>query len=185
MKEHLKFLIAVRFSLSLVRKELDDVYDSMRTFEHYNEAHQLYSTTISSDWTYTQERPYKGDKLEEKRRIYIHLYYNIDRAAEDQKNFDRKLARLRQELTSGNHVAANENLYKKYFIVSSTPVRGIRVKVNEEEVAKARRYFGFFARLSNEKLDSITALELYRNKDLVEKAFGKVLVGKNIDTGRD
>ena len=174
MKEHLKFLIAARTSLSLIRKELDNVYDTFRTFEYYSENHELYSTTVPSEWTYTQDRPYKGDKIEEKRRVYVHLYFNIDRAAEDQKNFDRRLMGLKQELLFGKHVPEHENLYKKYFTVSRTPVRGVSVKVIEEAVKKAKRYFGFFALLSNEKMDSITALELYRSKDLVEKAFGNL-----------
>ena len=127
---------------------------------------------MRGDWTYSQERPYKGDTLEGKRRVYIHLYYNIDRAAEDQKNFDRRLMGLRQELLSGRRVAEHEGQYKKYFLVKQTPVRGVRVTVNEDAVAKAKRYYGFFALLSNEKMSSIEALELYRNKDVAEKAFG-------------
>jgi transposase len=172
MKERLKFLISVKASLNLVRKELDRVYDDFRTFEYYNEDYQLYSTTITCDWAYSQERPYKGDTLEEKRRVYIHLYYNIDKAVEDQKNFDRKLMGLKQEILSGNLVPLHEAQYKKYFIVKETPVRGIRVTVKEDEVTKAKRYYGFFALLSNEKLGSIEALTLYRNKDVAEKAFG-------------
>lgn len=172
MKERLKFLIAVKTSLSLIRKELDRVYDDFRTFEHYNEDYQLYSTTVTGDWAYAQERPYKGDTLEGKRRVYIHLYYNIDRAAEDQKNFDRRLMGLRQELLSGRRVAEHEGQYKKYFLVKETPIRGVRVTVNKDAVAKAKRYYGFFALLSNEKMRSIEALELYRNKDVAEKAFG-------------
>jgi transposase len=172
MKEHLKFLIAVKTSLSLIQKELDRVYDAFRTFEYYDEDHQLYSTTVPGEWSYTQERPYKGDKLDEKRRVYIHLYYNIDRAAEDQKNLNSKLMRLKRELLSGKRDPEHESQYKKYFIVKDTPSRGIQVTVNEEAVKKAKRYYGFFALLSNEKMDAITALELYRNKDLVEKAFG-------------
>jgi len=39
---------------------------------------------------------------------------------------------------------------------------------------KAKRYYGFFALLTNETMDAITALELYRNKDVVEKAFGNL-----------
>ena len=42
MKERLKFLIAVRTSMTMVRKELDAVYDNFRSFEFYNEGHQLY-----------------------------------------------------------------------------------------------------------------------------------------------
>ncbi|MCL2767178.1 MAG: IS1634 family transposase [Synergistaceae bacterium] len=174
MKERLKFLIAVKASLSLIRAELEKVYDIFRTFEYYNEDHELYSITIPSEWVYTQERPFKGDVLEEKRRVYIHLYYNIERAAEDQKNFDRMLMRLKQELLSGKRDLKHESQYAKYFTIKSTPIRGIQVTVNETAVKKAKRYYGFFALLSNEKMDSITALELYRNKDLVEKAFGNL-----------
>ena len=146
----------------------------MRTFEHYNENYQLYSTTVASEWNYSQVRPYKRDVLEGKRRIYIHLYYNIDRSAEDQKNFDRKLIAMRNELVSNNRKPEHENLYQKYFTIKSTPVRGVQVTVNEDAVKKAKRYYGFFALVSNEKMDSITALELYRRKDLVEKAFGNL-----------
>jgi transposase len=172
MKEHYKFLISVRTSLSFIRKELEKVYDEFRSFEYYNEDHQLYSVTVPGEWDYAHERPYKGDVIEGKRRVYIHLYYNIDRAAEDQKNFDRRLMGYRQELLSGKRVPEHENQYKKYFAVKDTPARGVQVKVVEEAVKKTKRYYGFFALLSNEKMDSITALELYRNKDLVEKAFG-------------
>jgi transposase len=174
MKDRIKFLIAVKISLSLIQKELDKVYDTFRTFEYYNEDHQLYSITVACEWSYSQQRPYKGDTLKEKRRVYIHLYYNIDRMAEDQKKFDRRLMKLKQELLSGKHNPANESQYQKYFVIKSTPARGIQVSVNEDAVSKAKRYYGIFALLSNEKMDSITALELYRNKDLVEKAFGNL-----------
>ena len=174
LKEHLKFLVAVKMSLVFVREELDKVYDDLRTFEYYNDDYELYSTTVTCEWNYRQERPYKGDILREKRRVYLHLYYNIDKATEDQKNFDRKLMGLKNELISGNRCQEHEKLYKKYFTIKTTPVRGARVTVNEDAVKKAKRYYGFFALLSNVKMKSITALGLYRNKDLVEKAFGNL-----------
>ena len=174
LKERLKFLVAVKMSLKFVRKELDKVYDGLQRFENYNEDYELYSTTVSYEWDYEQTRPYKGDTLKEKRRVYLHLYYNIDKATEDQKKFDRKLMRLKSELISGNTRTEHEKSYKAYFTVKTTPVRGTRVTVNEDAVKKAKRYYGYFALLSNDKMDSISALELYRNKDLVEKAFGNL-----------
>jgi len=173
-KEHLKFLVSVKTSISFVRKELDTVYDEFRTFECYNEKYQLYSTTVQSEWRYTQDRPYKGDTIEDKRRIYIHIYYNIDKAAEDQKNFNRKLMELKHELLEGKCNPEHENLYKKYFTEKTTPIRGTQVTVKEDVVKKAKRYYGFFALITNETMDSITALELYHNRDVVEKAFGNL-----------
>lgn len=173
-QNHVKFLVSVRISLKFIRNELDEIYDTFRSFEYYNEDYELYCRTVRTTWNYTQNRPYKGDILQESRRLYIHYYYNIDQAAEDEKNFDRRLITLKKELESGKRVPEHEKFYQQYFIVRSSPKRGTQVTVREEIVNKARRYYGFFALITNEKMDPVTALELYRNKDIVEKAFGNL-----------
>lgn len=173
-REHLKFLVSVKTSLNFIKKELDAIYDDFRAFENYSEKYELYSHTIQAEWKYKQERPYKGDVIEGTRRIYIHLYYNIDKAAEDEKNFDRNLIAMRHELESGKRVPEHERQYAKYFTMKTTPKRGTKVTVKEDAVKKAKRYYGFFALITNETMDSITALEIYRNKDVVEKAFGNL-----------
>lgn len=173
-KDHLKFLISAKISLSLIRKELDVIYDRFRSFEHFSEKYELYCHTVQTEWTYTEHRPYKGDTKSESRRIYLHYYYNIDKAAEEEKAFDRKLMAMRREVESGRRVPEHEPFYKKYFEIKTTPKRGMRVTVNEEAVVKAKRYYGFFVLMTNETMDAITALEFYRNKDVVEKAFGNL-----------
>jgi transposase len=173
-QNHLKFLIAVQMSLVFVRKELDAIYDDLRTFGHYCEKYELYTTTLQTNWKYTQERPYKGDAIKEDRRIYLHLYFNIDKAAEDEKTFDKKLSELRHEIESGKRVPEHESLYNKYFDIRTTPKRGAQITIRPEAVKAAKRYYGYFALISNETMNSVTALELYRNKDVVEKAFGNL-----------
>lgn len=81
---------------------------------------------------------------------------------------------MKGEIISGKRNPDHEAFYKKYFEVTDTPVRGIKITVKEDVVKQAKRYLGFFALMTNEKMDSITALTLYRNKDLVEKAFGNI-----------
>ncbi len=81
---------------------------------------------------------------------------------------------LKNEIESNNRIKENENLYAKYFIINSTLKKGIKVTLKSEEVAKAKRNYGYFALITNENMDSITALETYRNKDVVEKAFGNL-----------
>jgi len=173
-QNRVKFLVATKMSLKYIRNELDEIYGTFRSFEHYLEDYELYCQTVRTTWNYTRKRPYKGDAVEESRRIYIHYYYNIDQAAEDEKNFDRQLITLKQELESRKRVPEHEKLYEKYFIVRSTPKRGTKATVREESVNDAKRYYGFFALITNEKMDAVTALELYRNKDVVEKAFGNL-----------
>jgi len=174
LKGHLKFMIAVKMSYSFVRKELEPLYEQFRSFENYSEKHELYYQSVQAQWHYSQDRPYKKDQLIQKRRIYIHYYYNLDQAAEDEKSFDRMLIALRHELESGQRKPEHEKLYNKYFETKTTPKRGTRARVMEHAVSKAKRYYGFFALLTNQKMDAITALELYHNKDLIEKAFGNL-----------
>ena len=173
-RDHMKFILAASTSLKLIRRELDKVRDELDSYANYNENHHIYAMTVTSEWDYTQERPYKGDVLEEKRRIYIHLYFNAEKAAADRTILEDKITALRHELLDGKRVPEHEAQYKKYFIEKETPVRGRTVTVNDEAVGKARTYYGYFALVSNAKMDAITALETYRNRDLVEKAFGNL-----------
>jgi transposase len=171
---HIKFLLGVPMSLTYIRTELDGIYDGFRSFETYNRTYELYAQTVATTWKYEHKRPYKGDTITEDRRIYMHYYFNSDKAAEDEKAFDRRLQELRDELASGKTKPGHAKQYEKYFTVKKTPKRGIQITVNQEAVTDAKRYYGFFALISNQRMDAITALEVYRTKDVVEKAFGNV-----------
>lgn len=87
------------------------------SYELYNEKYELYCHTVPTQWSYTEHRLYKGDTVIEPKRMYIHYYYNIDKATGEEKAFDRKLIGLRQELEAGRRVPEHESLYKKYFEV--------------------------------------------------------------------
>ena len=65
----------------------------------------------------------------------------------------------------------HEQYYAKYFEVKHTPVRGTKVVAIEQALADTKRNYGYFALMSNDIQDAVQALEVYRNKDVVEKAF--------------
>ena len=67
-------------------------------FTNYDESINTYGYTVSAEWEYTRERPYKGDVIKGKRRIYIHYYYSIDKGAEDEQAFDKRIAEFCSEL---------------------------------------------------------------------------------------
>ncbi len=173
-KDHIKFLIAARISLKFIKSNLDPIYETFRSFEHYSEKYDLYAQTVQSKWTYVEMRPNKGDTVTMEKRVYLHYYFNIDKAAEDEKALDRKLIKLQRELESEKRVMENEKLYKKYFEIKTTPKRGTKVFVKQDIILKEKRYYGYFALMSNEAMDAMTVLEVYRNKDVVEKAFGNL-----------
>lgn len=173
-REHVKFLVGVKLSLSFIRKNMDEIYDQIRFFTNYDEALNTYGYTHTAEWDYSQERPYKGDVLKDKRRIYIHYYYSIDKGADDEIAFDKKIATLYRELVEDKRLESHEKDYAKYFEVRKTPKRGVTVTYKEDAIKEARKYFGYFALITNEKMEASTALHLYRMKDVVEKAFGNL-----------
>ena len=170
-KNHMKFLIAAKLSLKLIKTHLDNARDTMRNWIHYSQAYQLYTYSLPITWNYIQDRPYIGDTITADRRMYLHIYYSPDRALEDEKALNNRMAVWQDELQSGKRHPDHEKYYAKYFVLKSTPVRGMKVAANEEVLTETKRNYGYFALLSNEIKDAVDALEIYRNKDLVEKAF--------------
>jgi hypothetical protein len=116
---------------------------------------------------------YKGDVIKGNKRMYLHLYYNPEKAVEDGKRFNHYMTKLQNELLSGKKLLEHESAYK-IFETKTTPVRGMQVTPRQEAMDEARSRYGFFILLSNEVKDAIAALELYRNRDVVEKAFGNL-----------
>lgn len=173
-KEHYKFLISAKTSLSLVKSYIKEIASQKDDYANYNSNYQLYSFSKTISWDYTQKRPYKGDTISDERRMYLHLFYNSEKYTSDVMALNNRLDRLKEELLSNKRVAAHEKDYAKYFNLHETPKRGLIVSPNQKAINEAKERYGFFALLSNEIKDPITALKIYRTRDVVEKAFGNM-----------
>ena len=173
-KNHLKFLVATKLSLKYVKTELDRTRENIRTWTNYSQKYDLYAKSTTIFWNYTQERPYKGDQTKGKRRLYFHIYYNSEKAIEDERRQNILLMTLQEELESGKRNADHEKSYARYFDIQSTPVRGIKAIARQNAINETKKNYGYFALISNDIKDPIEAIEIYRNKDLIEKAFGNL-----------
>ena len=173
-KKHLKFLCGTSSALSFAREFIREIGSKRDHYEYYNSNLELYVFTKTIAWDYEQERPYKGDVVKEERRMYLHLYFNPDKFSDDGKAFNRKLDTLKNELLSGHRMPEHEKDYKKYFEIKETPKRGVFLTVKQDAVDAAHERYGFFVLISNEVKDPVTALSLYRMRDVVEKAFWNV-----------
>lgn len=173
-KKHLKFLCGTSSALSFAKDFIREIGSRKDHYEYYNSNLELYVFTRTIAWDYEQERPYKGDVVKEERRMYLHLYFNPDKFSDDGKAFNRRLDTLKNELLSGHRVPEHEKDYRKYFEIKETPKKGISLTVKQDAVDAAHERYGFFVLISNEVKDPVTALSLYRMRDVVEKAFWNV-----------
>lgn len=173
-KEHMKFLCGISSSLKFAKDFIREIGTDKDRYESYNSDLGLYVFSKTIAWNYEQARPYKGDTIREERRMYLHLYFNPDKFADDGKALNRKLDSLKEELLSGKRVLEHEKDYRKYFEVKEMPKRGIFLSYRQEAIDAARERYGFFVLISNEVKDPVTALSLYRMRNVVEKAFWNI-----------
>lgn len=170
-KDHYKFLLGASTTLKYAKDFIREISEKKDHFEHYDSDFELYVFTKTIAWNYEQHRPYKGDTIHEERRMYLHLYYNPEKQVDDAKNFNRRMLQYREEILSGRRVPEHEKEYRKYFNIKETPKRGISITYRQENIDAAHERYGFFILLSNEVKDPVTALKLYRMRDIAEKAF--------------
>ena len=173
-QNHQKFIIGVKLNLNYVKHILEEEREDLQVWSNLDTQFGIYGVCRTIEWDYEQERPYKGDILKEKRRAYLLLFYNPEKAAKDQSDMNEYLTSLYNDLSENTHKEYRAKDYDKYFEVSEIPKRGRKIIPKEEAMREAARNYGYFALLSNEVKDPFEALSLYRSKDIVEKGFGNL-----------
>jgi len=170
-KGHHKFVVGAKISLKYIQEQLKPDRADFDRWENYDPVTGLFIKSHMIDWPYEETKARSGEVVNDKRRIYVHIYYNDQLATDEKMRFNKRLAALEEELRSGKRKEENEKSYAKYFYVSKTPVRGTKIAPVQEKIDGARKNFGFFVLLSNGVKDPTEALKIYRAKDMIEKAF--------------
>ena len=181
MQKHTKFLMRGSLDGRWIRPELDTVMDSFETPSHicpYDS--NVYGTTISIVLQFDSERKYtrnginKGDIVSEEHRIYLHFYLNVDKARMEKAMLLDDIKSVKQQLERGVDESlltkSEQNIVKKYLVVSRTPKR-FSVRMNDDAILKETRYYGYFVLLSNNKMSTFDALREYRLREKTEEGF--------------
>jgi len=171
---HHKFLLGAKVSLSFVQKKLDEIRDIFVSRKNFYSEFKLYVQSFMMDWDYTELKPRNNEIIKEKRRIYVHYYFDPQHRADDDVRFNAMLDMLEEELVNGHYNQEHQRQYEKYFEQHKTPVRGLKITPKQEAIDKALKNSGYFVLLSNEIKDPIDALRTYRSRDVIEKAFGNL-----------
>ena len=108
------------------------------------------------------------------RRLYVHVYYSPDNEAKKELTFRKDLLELKAQVEDGT-VEFTKSAQRKIekYLVCSEKGRGGQLKVafNDTAIAEAKKYFGYFALVSNQTMDTFAALENYRLREKVEELF--------------
>jgi transposase len=157
-----KFILSVPLNNKWVQHAIDEIYEVIHRPEGYQK--------LDNEILYVNSRLYPWGK--DNRRCYLHLYYNAHSRANAVDKFTEELIEYKQELESGNPINAHQEAYDTFFIIKTTPKRGMQVSYNDPAVSQyINRYAGFQALLTNSIKDPVESLQIYRDKDVVEKCF--------------
>lgn len=157
-----RFTLPIPLNNKWVQHAIDDIHDSIHGPQGYRK--------LDDEIIYVHSRLYPWGS--ENRRCYLHLYYNAQRRAIAVDRFNEELLRYKEELESERPVSENQKAYDAFFMIKTTPKRGVKVTYNDEAISRyISRYAGFQALLSNAIKDPVKSLQVYRDKDVVEKSF--------------
>lgn len=152
-----KFIICLSNSYTFVKEYIDKVKDSIKLASNWNNKHQLYSMCMQ----YKQD-----DKI-----CNIHIIYNPEKQVDEEKIIYSTIEKLEQELKSLISIPEKLTKFEKYFDLKIQN-NMIEYQLNNDKVAKELKAAGYILFLTSDlMLTPIEALEIYRNKDVIEKNF--------------
>jgi transposase len=116
----------------------------------------------------------KGDEEIFRRRVYLHLYFNPARRVEEASSFDESLIELRKNIEMGIKLEdlpkASQNKAAKYLHIKRWGNK-THVSYNEAACREAKKYFGYFALVSNCEKSTFECLRKYRKRTTIELYF--------------
>ena len=116
----------------------------------------------------------KGEEEVFSRRVYFSLYFNSARMAEEEIGFDEDLIELREIIEKGSKVEglpkAVQDKVKKYLYLKHWGSK-THVSYNEAACREAKKYFDYFALVSNCEKDPFECLRKYRKRETIESFF--------------
>lgn len=115
-----------------------------------------------------------GDEEAFARRLYVHVFYSPDNDTKKQLAFRKDLFELKAQVVDGveDFTTSAQRKIDRYLICSKKGRGGqMKVSFNDKAILEAQRYFGYFSLVSNQAMDTFTALEEYRRREKIEELF--------------
>ena len=108
------------------------------------------------------------------RRIYLSIFFNASRQAEERIAFEKDILELKKLIEEG---VAVEDLPKsvqakvKKYLTIRTWGDKVTVSFKEKACREAYKYHGYFVLVANKEKDCFKALEKYRKREVIEDLF--------------
>jgi transposase len=157
-----KFVIAVPFSNKFAKNQVEECRALIDDFSN--------NIVVGSDTLRAITKKRKWGK----KYIYAHVFYNPIKAVIEREKLYKKIADILAMATAQPEKFKENKNFIQYLDIQLAEDGSYSVKVKSEAVANAKKYSGWLLIISNIAKDAIEILNIYRSKDVVEKAFLKL-----------
>ena len=155
------FLLAVPFAnkwtMELIREERDRI----------DRITNLIQTSGSPDRGVIREINIAGTPL----RAFV--FHNPERALDDRNHWYSYVTWLKEQVDAGKDTVAYRKDIEKYLLVRKDKGGLKKADIREDVLGRKLETAGWFVLLGNENLTAQQAYDIYRKKDVIEKAFLK------------
>ncbi len=178
---NVKFLTLVDPSVTWVRETVDTLRETLAGMSStcpFDPSVCGATTTRMHEFSCVRQRSRDGKAAGEKeivsRRLYVHVFYSPDNDAKKELAFRKYLLELKAQIEIGEteFTKSAQRKIEKYLICSKKGRNGqLKIGFNDKAIAEAKKYFGYFALVSNQTMDTFVALENYRLREKIEELF--------------
>lgn len=178
---HTKFLLRGQLDGKWILPELKSVIgeiDKPSNICPYDS--NIYGMTCRVSHGFTWERKHKwngspkGSRVAEEHRLYLHFFLNVDKARMDRASLLKSIMDVKIQLEQGVDEAlmskAERSLIDKFLILKSYGGK-LSVTMNDQAIIKESKYYGCFVLVSNETMDTFSALREYQLRERTEEGF--------------
>jgi transposase len=160
MEKQILFHLAVPFTMSLAKGLVHEWETEINRTPH--------SFLIHGDVLYGL----KSTVMIQNKPLIGHLFLDERKRLESKEKFLKQLLEVEIRLREGKEIGDDDPLkrFKKFLRITQS-AKKVKVQRREEKIREALRYRGYLLILSNCSEDPQEALQLYRAKDAVERAF--------------
>lgn len=180
-RRNVKFLTLVDPDITWVRESVDALRETLASLSStcpFDPSVCGATTVRMHEFSRVRQRSRNGSESGENevfsRRLYVHVFYSPDNGAKKELAFRKDLLELKAQMEDGETEFTNSAQRKiDKYLTCSKMGRGGQMKIgfNDNAIVEAKKYFGNFALVSNQAMDTFTALENYRLREKIEELF--------------
>lgn len=181
IQDHTKFLMRGKLDVKWILPEFQNVISALeKPSNACPDDPYIYGTSVRIDHTFSTERKrtrrdiHKGKIITEDHRLYLSFFRDTEKARIDRAVLMDNIQNVRQQLLNGVNEALlsrEEKRIAKRFLNIKRRKNGLSVTLDDDAILEETLYYGCFVLVSNQKMDTFSALREYRLREKTEEGF--------------